>query len=132
MYARRLDVRAIFGVTVAVLGGLQAKGMDPAQLFAGRIIWATSGAHARLAPSEGMILRMWSELGPAFGAECIHGGGVHVSSEEWSCEIEEGALVLSSRLPRLVEFSRHRTGVRARIPADICPCGGRSGSASTS
>jgi len=123
MYVRRFDVRAVLGIAPAVLDGLAAQGHDPAALFAGRVVWATPEACARLAPAEGMTLRMWSELGPAVGAECVHGGGLHVSSEEWSCTVSDQELVLSSRLPKLVGFKAHRTGIRVASMERVCPCG---------
>jgi hypothetical protein len=127
MFARRFNVAAVFGVTSGTLDGFASQGHDAAAVFAGRIVWATPAAYARLAPGAGYTLRRWAELGPAIGAECAVGGGLHVSSEDWSMDTAAGELLLSSRLPRLVHFVRQPTGLRGTVDRSACPCGNTDG-----
>jgi hypothetical protein len=123
VFARRFNVAAVFGVTSATLDGFAFLGHDPVSVFAGRIVWATPSAYARLADGAGYTLRRWAELGPAFGAECAIGGGLHVSSEEWSLESADGEILVSSRLPRLLAFDRQPTGLQGVIDREPCACG---------
>jgi hypothetical protein len=123
MFARRFNVVAVFGVTTDTLDGLASLGHAPASVLAGRIVWATPAAYARLAPGSGYTLRLWAELGPAVGAECSVGAGLHVSSEDWSMDAADGELFVSSRLPRLVSFERQPTGLRGVIDRTPCACG---------
>jgi len=68
MFARRFNVAAVFGVTTDTLDGFASLGHAPANVFAGRIVWATPAACARLASGSGYTLRRWAEFGPAVGA----------------------------------------------------------------
>lgn len=122
MFARRFDVAAVFGVTTDTLDGFAALGLDPEKVFAGRVVWATPDAYARLAPAAGYVLGRWMEFGPAIATECA-AGSVHVSSEEWSVESLEGELVVTSRLPRLLSFEHQPAGLRGTADRTPCTCG---------
>jgi hypothetical protein len=124
MFARRFDVAAVLGVTSETLDGLIALGHNPSAVIAGRLVWATPGAYARLAPGAGYTLRRWVELGPAIGVECVVGEGLHVSSEDWTVESIDGQLYVSSRLHRLLPFERQQTGLRGTVYRGPCACGG--------
>ena len=123
MFARRFNVTAVFGVTTETLEGFAALGHQPAKVFAGRIVWATPAAYARLAPGAGYTLRRWAELGPATGAECSVGDGLHISSEDWCLDAPNGQLHVTSRLPRLVTFEQQPTGVYGTVDRTPCRCG---------
>ena len=127
MFARRFNVAAVFGVTVETLQGMEGLGHEPSKVFAGRIVWATPEAYAKLSPGTGYTLRCWAELGPTVGVECSEANGLHVSSEEWSVESVDGELVVTSRLPRLVAFERAWTGRRGRVDRTPCACGSTDG-----
>jgi hypothetical protein len=123
VFARRFNIAAVLGVTAETLDGFASLGHEPASVFAGCIVWATPPAYARLAPAAGYTLRRWAEFGPAFGAECAVGDGLHVSSEEWSLDSVDGELLVSSRLPRLLAFDRQPTGVHGTVDRAPCACG---------
>jgi hypothetical protein len=123
VFVRRFKVAAVFGVTKETLDGFAFAGHDPATLFAGRIVWATPAAYARLAPGSGYTLRRWAEFGPAIGVECAIGSGVHISSEEWSLDSMDGRILVSSRLPRLMTFDRQPTDVQGVVDHTPCACG---------
>jgi hypothetical protein len=128
MFARRFNVAAVFGVSQETLKGFDALGHVPEHVFAGRIVWATPGAYARLSPGNGYTLRQWAELGPAVGVECAIGDGLHVSSEDWCLETTEGGeLLVSSRLPRLVPFERWPSGLHGELDRTPCRCGSTDG-----
>jgi hypothetical protein len=123
MFARRFNVAAVLGVTSETLEGLASLGHDPAKVLAGRIVWATPAAFARLHPGVGFTLRRWAELGPAFGVECSVGDGLHVSSEDWSLEVVDGEIRITSRLPRLLPFEGQPTGLFGTVDRTPCKCG---------
>lgn len=120
---RRLDPRAIIGVSVPMLEGLMASGHAPDILFAGRVIFADPAAHAQLAGKAGFILRLWMEVGPALAIECNHGRGAHIDDREWLLEVVEGRAHLTSRLPRACDFHGWPGPGMSGLDAAACPCG---------
>jgi len=124
-FLRRLDAPAVFGVTSAVLDGLEGAHHDIGKLFAGRLIWARGeDAYQRLATLDGFTLLRWMEVGPAPGVECSPGSGLHVDDSEWLMEQGQGGeILLSSRLPRAQAFARLATGVRGTLDHTPCRCG---------
>jgi hypothetical protein len=123
-FLRRLEIGLVIGVNSAVLDGLEAIGFEPAALFANRIVFARDeAAYRRLAGSDGITLRRWMEIGPAVAMECRHGGGLHLDANEWTLEIENGEVLLTGRLPMMLEFDRAPTGFRGTLVEQPCDCG---------
>jgi hypothetical protein len=120
---RRFDVALVARVTLPVLEGLEAAGMDPARLFRNRVVYAEGPAYDRLADIEGIELRRWLQLGPALALECRHGGGAHVDGYEWNVAEEDGEIVIGSRLDRCEEHAHFRTGIAGRVSRELCACG---------
>lgn len=120
---RRFDSVAVAGINAAALDGLVALGHDPQQLLANRVVWARPDAQARLAAVPGINLRLWVEVGPAVGMQCAHGEGAHINRLEWKIDIDDGEIVLTSRLHRAVNFRGYHTGVRAPVDYAACACG---------
>lgn len=119
---RRFHPVAIAGITAETLAGLQTLGHDPLKLFSGIVVWARPGAYEQLQGGE-ITVRAWRELGPAVGIECAQGGGLHIDRLEWLVEEDGGEIVLTSHLPRAVQFERLRSGVRGHVERAACGCG---------
>lgn len=121
---RRFPVVGIMGLSGWILDGAIQLGHDSEALFAGRTVWARPCAYDRVAKVRAARVLRWVELGPTVGVECSHGAGVHVDDQEWAVEASpDGEILISSRLPRLVEVERLPTGVHGRIETRPCACG---------
>ncbi|MET0377469.1 MAG: hypothetical protein ABW049_00655 [Spongiibacteraceae bacterium] len=123
-FLRRMDIAVMIGVNSAVLDGLEAIDFKPAELFANRIVFTRDeGAYHRLAGNASITLRRWMEVGPALAMECAHGGGLHIDPNEWTVEIDNGEVLLTNRMPMLLDFDRVRTGFKAIAVEELCDCG---------
>jgi hypothetical protein len=123
MFARRLPLETVLGLNADVLDGLAALGRASEQVFARvPIIVARSLAYERLRDA-GLRPYLWLPLGPAVAVECRVRAGAHVDSGVWQAESAGGEIVLSSRVPRAFTVDGLRTGVRAEVATDPCPCG---------
>jgi hypothetical protein len=118
---RRFQPVAVAGLSAETLAGLEAFGHDAVKILTGPVVWARPAAYARLRGS-GVDLRAWRELGPAVALECHH-KGLHIDRQEWTVAVEDGELLVSSRLERCDTFDRLRTGVRGRLLPEVCSCG---------
>jgi hypothetical protein len=123
-FLRRLDVQVVVGINTAVLNGLDAAGFNPLDLFANRIVFARDeDAYQRLRACSNITLRRWMDVGPAIGMECSHGGGLHIDANEWEVELDNGEVVLTSRLATSIDYSRVRTGFFGTAVTALCDCG---------
>ena len=122
---RRLDPVAVFGVTTAMLEGLDALGYSPEKLFFGRVVFGYPAVWDRLDAADGVTLRRWREIGPALTLECTAGDGFHYDAREWSLEKGEsgGEIRLTSRLPRALPFRGAPTGLTGAREDAACSCG---------
>ena len=120
---RRFDTPAVAGIGAASLDGLEALGLKPEEVFAGRVVWARPDAWQRLSSLPGLTLRRMLEVGPAVAMECHEGGGAHIDRLEWHVEEDGGEILLTSRLARATHFHACRTGLRARVESKPCLCG---------
>lgn len=120
---RRFDIAAVAGIGMPVLEGLKHFGHDPAKVFDGLVVWARPDAYPVLQQMPQVQARLWMEIGPAVAVECSAGMGAHVDRLEWQVELDEGTVVLSSRLRRATEFQRFHTGLHADVRYDACRCG---------
>ena len=118
-------------------------GVDPAELNLTTLVLV--GEHAdntfRALLEEQLHVTTWlhyglSEVpGPAIAFECGEHAGLHVNEEHFLAEIInpgtgrvveagcDGELVLTTLTTRAFPLIRFRTGDRARIIREICPCG---------
>ena len=120
----RYDCAGAFGVSGAVLDGLECAGLSLHELFGGKVVWARPDAHQRLQGVPQIELRRWVEIGPALALECRYGDGAHLDSVEWRVETDEhGQFLISSRLERAMAFDRLETGLRGTITGAPCACG---------
>ncbi len=96
---------------------------------------------ARRQLEENLHVATWQHYGlsevpgPAIAFECEYHAGLHVNEDHFFPEIIDpatgrvlenntfGELVLTTLTTRAFPLIRFRTGDRARIPADACPCG---------
>jgi hypothetical protein len=120
---RQFNPAAVVGINRAILDGLASLGHDAGALLANRRVWARPDAWAQLQAVPGLKLYRWLEVGPAIAMECGEGAGAHIDSIEWQVDVDQGELVLSSRLQRCLAFNRYRTGVRATLLPGTCSCG---------
>jgi hypothetical protein len=122
-FIRRFEIAAVAGLSAEVLDALVAAGHDPAKLFAGKVVWARSGAYERLAGLPSISLRRWTMVGPALCIECAHGEGPHLDSREWTPSVQAGRVVLKSRLPRALAVEVYDTGLQGEVDEGFCACG---------
>jgi hypothetical protein len=119
----QLHPRAVLGVNVDVLDGLEQAGFDLADAFAGvPVLGAHPGAAVRL-EGAGLAPRIWAFLGPAVGVECEPGVGAHIDESVWIVDDEDGEVVVAPRAERAIGPARHRTGVRGPVVRGPCRCG---------
>jgi hypothetical protein len=122
--ARQFNTPGICGIGAASLEGLKMFGHDPAQVFAGRTIWARPDAYDAVKAMDGVDARRIVILGPAVAYECAH-GGLHYDSRDWSLSESEGTLHLSSRMPRITPILDLDTSVAGKVLDTACTCGAR-------
>jgi len=120
---RRFQIPAVAGVSSAVLDGLEELGHSPAKLMKDKVVWSRPDSHQRLQNYGTFRVYRWLELGPAVALECSAGAGAHIDRLEWKVDEDNGELVLSSRLPRVVPFSGYRTGLSGSVSYTTCQCG---------
>lgn len=98
--------------------------LDVRAVFDGKVVWAQDAAYQQLRAFPGIIARRWVNIGPAVALECKVGEGAHVDRLEWdlSNDVDDN-LVLTSRLPRAMNFTDWNSGIRAQIVRAPCRCG---------
>ena len=122
---------------------LYEAGMNPTQLSLKTLILVGEPPQpaARAALEEKLHVTTWIHYGlaevpgPALAYECTEHNGLHVHDEHFLPEIvdpqsgrrlpagSEGELVLTTLTARAMPLIRFRTGDRARLAAETCPCG---------
>ena len=115
MFLRLMEYDAVFGVTPALLDGLEAGGRAPADIFAGvRIVAAYPGAYERLAAGG---LEPWrvALCGPAIAIGRVPGGAAYLPESEWELADLGGTIGITARQPRATGFIRTPIAVRGTI-----------------
>jgi hypothetical protein len=120
LYATRLGVEVIFGITRAVADGLGAN--LATSLGQARVIVARPDTVALL-HGAGLGAAIVTRVGPALAVECAPGWGAHLNACEWSVAECDGELLLSTVGPRVNQLDHARVAVRGTIRSDTCPCG---------
>ncbi len=120
---RRFDVAIVAVVTPIVLDAIRNAGHDAKTLFQGKIVWAQGDAYDALEGTEGIDLRRWIPLGPAFAIEGRHRGGAHYDGREWLIETHGDTTYVTSRLDRAMAFDWLPVALTAQINTDPCPGG---------
>lgn len=114
MFMRRLPVKVAFGITEAILDGMNALNLDAARAFApAGVICARDRAADRLVELGFQPWRMVT-LGPAFGFVAPDGQTFY-DTDEWLLEEASGELLISARNSRLLPLVRFPTGVRGSV-----------------
>jgi hypothetical protein len=120
LYARRLGVEVIFGITRPVVEGL---GDELAtSLGSARVILARPDTIGLLA-MVGLAAAIVTRVGPALAVECAPGSGAHLNGREWSVAEDGGELLLTTVGPRVHQLDHARVAVPGSIRTDNCPCG---------
>jgi hypothetical protein len=115
MFLRLMPYGAVFGVTDAVLDGLDEMGKPYAEVFAGvRIVGAGPGAYERLADS-GVTPTRFVVCGPALAFGREPGGPAFVAEPEWRLDIENEHVCVTARQTRAQAFDRTPVGVRGEL-----------------
>jgi hypothetical protein len=123
MFLRLMPFAAVFGVTDAILDGLDTLGRQPAEVFAGvRIIGAHPGAYERL-ERAGLAPTRFVLCGPAVAIGRAPGTPAFVAADEWELAAEDGTMCVTARRARAQRFVRERTNVQGEIvDGGVVPC----------
>jgi hypothetical protein len=115
MFLRLMDYVAVFGVTEALLDGIDAAGHSWADVFAGvRLLGAYPGAYQRLV-AAGLAPVHFVLCGPAIAIGRETGGPAFVPGREWELAAGEDHLVITSLRSRAQPFIRTPIAVRGTI-----------------
>lgn len=115
MFLRLMDYDAVFGVTPALLDGLEASGRAPADVFAGvRILGAYPAAYERLY-TAGLTPWRVARCGPAIAIGREPGGPAFVPAAEWELVDLDDRVGITALLPRATSFIRTPIAVRGTI-----------------
>ena len=115
MFLRLMDYDAVFGVTDALLDGLEASGHPWAEVFAGvRLLGAYPGAYERLA-AAGLAPVHFVLCGPAIAIAREPDGPAFVAGAEWELVAGNGHLAITSLKSRAQPFIRTPIAVRGTI-----------------
>lgn len=121
-YLRRLPVAAVIGIDAGTIDALGSFGEVAELLGRAEVLFARPEA---VVPLRKMDLHplQWIPLGPAVAVECTH-GMAHVNGAEWSLDVEQnGALLLTSLLPRARAWRNEVVGMGWASAHGPCPCG---------
>jgi hypothetical protein len=123
MFLRQMPFRAVFGVTDAILDGLDALGRPWAEVFAGvEVLAAHPGAYERL-EGAGLTPTRFALCGPAVAIGRTPGSPAFVVADEWELTPAGDTMCVTARRPRAQSFSRTPTGVRGQIvDGGVVPC----------
>ncbi len=117
MFMRRLPIKVAFGITDAILDGMNALKLDIAQAFApADTICARDGAATRLQELGFAPWRMVS-FGPAFGFISPQGETFY-DTDEWLIEEARGELLITAMKRRASPMVRLPTGVHGSVDAE--------------
>jgi hypothetical protein len=115
MFLRLMEYDAVFGVTPALLDGLDASGRAPSEVFASvRIVGGYPGAYERLVEA-GLRPSRVALCGPAIAIGREPGGPAFVPDSEWELVDLGGPVGITSRKPRATPFIRTPIAVRGTI-----------------
>ena len=115
MFLRLMEYDAVFGVTEALLDGLEASDRQPADVFAGvRLLGAHPGAYERLA-SVGLAPVRFARCGPALAIGREPDGPAFVASSEWELVAVGENIAITSLRARAQPFIRTPIAVRGTI-----------------
>lgn len=120
LYASRLPIDLIFGITTTVVEGL---GAQLAQLIGqAPTVIARPDAVGPLRQA-GLAPLTVARVGPALAVECPGRSGAHVNGAEWSVREAGGELRLSTVGPRAYQIEDQPLGVFGEVATDRCGCG---------
>jgi hypothetical protein len=112
MFCRLMTYDAVFGVTEALLDGLDATGRSPADVFADvRLVGAHPGAYERLIEAGLAPVRV-ALCGPALAIAHEPGGPASVVADEWELVDVGDRIGITNLRPRAQSF--HRTPIALR------------------
>jgi hypothetical protein len=115
MFLRLMDYDAVFGVTAALLDGLEASDHHPADVFGGvRLLGAYPGAYERLT-AAGLAPVHFARCGPAVAIGREPGGPAFVAEAEWALADEGDHVSITSLRTRAQPFIRTPISVRGTI-----------------
>jgi hypothetical protein len=115
MFLRLMDYDAVFGVTEALLDGLEASDRQPADVFAGvRLLGAYPGAYERLV-GFGLAPVHVARCGPALAIGREPDGPAFVASAEWDLAADGDGITITSLRARAQPFIRTPIAVRGTI-----------------
>jgi hypothetical protein len=126
MFLRLMDYDAVFGVTAALLDGLEASDHPLAETFARvRLLGAYPGAYERLV-AAGLAPIHFVLCGPAVAIGREPGGPAYVPEAEWTLADEGDHLSITSLRTRAQPFIRTPIAVRGTIVSGgVVPAGTR-------
>lgn len=114
MFMRRLPIKVAFGISDAILNGMDSMNLDIATAFApAEAICAREGAADRLQALGFAPWRMVS-FGPAYGFVSPDGETFY-DDQEWLLEEMGGELVISARTARALPLVRMPTAIRGTV-----------------
>ena len=120
LYARRLPITMIFGISQTVAEGL---GDELAEVVAKvPVIIARPDAAGLLAGADARPFIV-TRVGPAIAVECPHRSGAHLNSAEWTLTERGGELFISTAGPRAHQVTEAPAGLAGRITTGLCACG---------
>jgi hypothetical protein len=116
MFLRLMDYDAVFGVTGALLDGLEASGCQPVDVFAGvRLLGAYPGAYERLV-AAGLAPVRFVRCGPALAIGHEPDGPAFVAATEWRLDADgRDRIAISNLQSRAQTFIRTPIAVRGTI-----------------
>ena len=115
MFLRLMPYGAVFGITEAILDGLDEMGRPHAEVFANvRVVGAGPGAYERLA-AAGLTPTRFVACGPALAFGREPGGPAFVAEAEWALDADDDQICVTARQPRAQTFARTPVGVRGAL-----------------
>ena len=115
MFLRRMSYDAVFGITSAIIDGLEARGDEPAEVFGqSRLVAAWPGAYERLR-AAGLSPFRYALCGPAVAIAREPGGPALVAADEWDLEQLDATIVVTALRPRAQQFVRTPVAVGGRV-----------------
>jgi hypothetical protein len=115
MFLRLMDFDAVFGVTDAILDGLDEIGKPYDELFDGvRIVAGYPGAYERL-ERAGIAPTRFALCGPAIAIGRAPGAPARPAEDEWMLGADDARIWVSARQIRAQPFERMPTAVRGEI-----------------
>ena len=115
MFLRLMSCDAVFGVTSAILDGLDETGKAYDEVFANvRIVGAYADAHRRL-ETGGVPPSHFAVCGPAIALAAEPGAPARVADDEWELSADNDRVCVTARNERAQEFARTPVGVRGAI-----------------